>query len=142
MFHQKTKPVYQVALEDFVLVRAGFLQRFRRESASFGTTSPYCRTVSLRPNYAIATQRTTSHVLGFVCWVFLFVYLCYFVNIVLNSNAEVLKGFVPAKGACSFLMKGMVINFNSIKISHLKPPGWTQTKRKEILQVNMINVIQ
>lgn len=50
---------------------ARFLQCFRRQSASFGTTSPYCRTVSLRPNYAAATQRTTSHVLGFYLFIFL-----------------------------------------------------------------------
>lgn len=61
-------------------------------------------------------------------------FFLYFVNVVLNSNGKSTQKLCVccSKGEILILMKGTIINFNSIKISPLKFQGWMQTKRKEI----------
>lgn len=91
MIHQKPKPLYEVELEDSILLSAVFLQSLRTSVSlhHLVTVSLYCKRVSLMPNYA-SNQGPTSHVLV-ISYSFL-----YFVNAVLNSNEKVHRGFVFA----------------------------------------------
>lgn len=85
--------------------------------------SLYCKRISLRSNYAL-NQSPTSYAPTIS-------YFLYFVNVVLNSNEKVQWLCVcHSKGEILIFMKGTIINFNSVKISHLKFQGYIQTKGK------------
>lgn len=98
------------------------------QSASFGCCITVLQKNISEANYA-SNQSPTSRVLA-ISYFFL-----YFVNVVLNSNEKVHRGFLcvcRSKGEILILIKAMIINFNSVKISHLKFQGQTQPKRKGI----------